>query len=69
MRISEYQLWVLIEIAKGSMNFTDSIGGISFDQRHRLLNEIIKQQNHVAIELDAFLPKSVPEDGEKNYRG
>ena len=69
MRVSENQIWWLLEIAKDTLSIAGTFGGISSDDRLKLVNDIIGQQDRRIVEIGSLDPKEeVPEDGEELFR-
>lgn len=52
MKVSERQLLMLLDIAKDSIRIVDYMGGYSVEQRMKLVNEMINQQNAKLVETD-----------------
>jgi hypothetical protein len=51
MKITERQLLILFEIAKGTLPIYGPIGDIMPDDRNRLIDEIINQQGNSLVDV------------------
>lgn len=52
MKINDRQALILYDIAKWSLNVAGNVAGYDSETRHRLVNEIISQQNIELVELE-----------------